>query len=297
MDTRLNTPPARPPRYWALIPAAGVGARMGSLVPKQYMDLLGEPIIQLTLKRFLSHPRIDAAVVVLRPDDPYWATSGLSQILGAQSVAYLRDGELRNDSVRAGLRLLDARAAAHDWILVHDAVRPCLCAQDIDRLIDGVGEDEVGGLLGAPVRDTMKRVSSSDGSAAPVSVSPRVEATVPRRDLWHALTPQMFRFELLVRALEEAAATGSEVTDEASAIERLGLRPIMVEGRADNIKITRPDDLTLARLILLAERQREATPQRSGIRDVRSQGAASDVDADAAGTEGAADRAVTGPER
>ncbi|MGI9334955.1 MAG: 2-C-methyl-D-erythritol 4-phosphate cytidylyltransferase [Gammaproteobacteria bacterium] len=263
MARSLNFPPAAPVKRWALIPAAGVGTRMGSTTPKQYLELLGSTVLELTLRRFLSHCGIDGVIVVVRPGDAHWRASGLADVLGTESVAYLRDGEQRNDSVLAGLRLLGSRAAAHDWVLVHDAVRPCVRREDISRLIEGVENDEVGGLLGVPVRDTMKRVSGKRVSGSDLA---RVEATVPRDDLWHALTPQMFRFGLLARAMEETAGGRCSVTDEAGAMERLGLRPVMVEGRADNIKITRPEDLALARLILLAERNQVEQVAANGCR-------------------------------
>lgn len=146
------------------------------------------------------------------------------------------------DSVLAGMKALEARAAASDWVLVHDAARPCLASADLDRLLSELGNDEVGGLLAAPVVDTLKRADAQQ----------RIDQTVPREKLWRALTPQMFRFELLRRALQSAVENRVAVTDEAQAIEALGLRPKLVAGDADNVKITLPEDLPRAERILRA---------------------------------------------
>jgi 2-C-methyl-D-erythritol 4-phosphate cytidylyltransferase len=224
-------------RYWALVPAAGVGRRMGGEVPKQYLELLGKRVIDHTLQRLLDHPLIAAAYVALSPDDGYWEACDYA---ADPRVVRVAGGEERCHSVLNLLHALQAVAGADDWVLVHDAARPCLSADDLDHLIETLAEHPVGGLLGIPVQDTLKRVSAQG----------EVAGTVPRADLWQAYTPQMFRFGLLTGALEAALQKGERVTDEASAVEQAGYRPQMVEGHAGNLKITRPADLALAAFYL-----------------------------------------------
>jgi 2-C-methyl-D-erythritol 4-phosphate cytidylyltransferase len=224
-------------RCWAVVPAAGVGRRMGGATPKQYLELLGRKVIDHSLQRLLDHPRIEAAYVALADTDDEWDGTGHA---GDTRVVRVAGGAERCHSVLNALHALATRAAADDWVLVHDAARPCLSAADLDLLIRQLKDHPVGGLLGTPVQDTLKRVSA-DGA---------VEATVPRRDLWQAYTPQMFRLGLLIEALEQALARGELVTDDASAMELAGHRPLMVEGHAGNIKITRPADLALAAFYL-----------------------------------------------
>jgi len=226
-----------PVRCWAVVPAAGVGRRMGASVPKQYLDLAGRPVIEYCLALFLDHPRIAGVVVALDPGDGYWPQTAFAQHIDIRRVD---GGRERCHSVLNVLDLLAAEANEADWVLVHDAARPCLRGGDVDRLLKVLPEHPVGGLLGVPLRDTMKQVG--DGGS--------VLGTVPREDLWHAFTPQMFRLGLLRRALRAALDQGSLVTDEASAMELVGLAPLLVEGHADNIKITRPEDLPLARFYL-----------------------------------------------
>ena len=225
------------PRLWVILPAAGVGRRMGSAVPKQYLDLAGRAVIDHTLALFVNHARISGVVVALGADDGYWDST-----LHAAHPRVMRatGGAERCHSVLNAVAALEERADDGDWVLVHDAARPCLRLEDLDRLIDQLLDDSVGGLLGIPVRDTMKR--AHDGE--------RIAATVERSSLWHAYTPQMFRLALLRRALREALAANDLVTDDASAVERLGLAPRLIEGHADNIKITRAEDLPLARFYL-----------------------------------------------
>jgi len=225
------------PRCWAVVPAAGVGRRMGGSVPKQYLALAGRPVIDHTLERLLAHPRIRALVVALGSEDGWWPTTTFA---GDPRVLRAPGGAERCHSVLNALALLDGRADGSDWVLVHDAVRPCLRGSDIDRLLQRLADSPVGGLLGVPVRDTMKR---TDAAGA-------VLATVPREQLWHAYTPQMFRFGLLRDALAVALQQGRRVTDEAAAVELAGHRPLLVEGHADNLKITRPEDLALAAFFL-----------------------------------------------
>ena len=224
-------------RFWAVVPAAGVGARMGGGVPKQYLPLLGKPIIAHTLARIGRHPRISGVVVAVAAHDQRWPEVAASL---AFDPVVAPGGRERRDSVLAGLEALRGRARDSDWALVHDAVRPCLRARDMDRLMDALVDDEVGGLLAMPVRDTMKR-ADADG---------RVAETISRESLWHAQTPQMFRIGALRDALRQSVAAGTDVTDEARAMELAGARPRLVPGHEENIKITRPEDLRLAAMYL-----------------------------------------------
>lgn len=216
-------------RLWYVVPAAGASRRMGGETPKQYLRCRGRTVLEWALAPLIAQPRFAGGVVALAPDDAGW--SGLPVAL-RERVATTAGGRERADSVLAGVRAL--AAAEDDWVLVHDAARPCLPPADLDRLITTCEADAVGGLLALPVADTLKR---ADG--------PRVAATVPREGLWRAQTPQMFRRGLLERALVAAGAAGEVPGDEATAVERLGRRPLLVEGSAINIKVTRPSDLAL----------------------------------------------------
>lgn len=218
---------------WVVVPAAGVGKRMGSGTPKQYLRLNGRAVIDHTIERLLLHPSIDGLYLAISEEDICWADT---EFAGHPDIVTLPGGVERCFSVYNALQLLSGRAAADDWVLVHDAARPCVRRTDIDHLIGMLDGHAIGGLLGRPVSDTMKRTDSAD----------RIVATVERKHLWHAYTPQMFRFGVLYDAMRSALDAGVLVTDEASAIEYAGHRPIMVEGHADNLKITRPEDLPLA---------------------------------------------------
>ncbi len=222
---------------WAVLPAAGVGRRMGSAIPKQYLDLAGRLVIDYALELFIEHPRIQGIAVALGAEDGHWEETAYAR---HPKVLRAPGGPERCHSVLNALNVLPSHAQGDDWVLVHDAARPCLRRADLDRLLETLAEDPVGGLLGIPVRDTMKRADPNH----------RVASTLDRTSLWHAYTPQMFRLGLLRRALSEALAAGVLVTDDAQAIERLGLAPRLVEGHADNLKITRAEDLPLARFYL-----------------------------------------------
>ena len=222
---------------WAVVPAAGRGLRFGGEVPKQYLEVAGRTLIEHSLQALLSHPGIDAVMVALSPDDPYWA--GWREIAG-KPVYTCVGGTQRAESVLSALQALPATVSEDQWVLVHDAARPCLRAMDLTRLIALGQADHVGAILAAPARDTLKR---SDGDG-------RIRSTESRDSLWRALTPQMFRRGGLTRALAAALRTGATVTDEAMAMERLGLRPLLVEGSDDNIKVTTPADLAVAELVL-----------------------------------------------
>jgi 2-C-methyl-D-erythritol 4-phosphate cytidylyltransferase len=224
--------------FWALIPAAGMGRRMGSDIPKQYLPLGGKTVLEHTLDALARHPAIDGLVLVLGADDSCAATFP-DQVRGKPLLLAMGGAE-RSDSVMSGLERLAGQADDQDWVLVHDAARPCLRREDLDRLIETLRDHPVGGLLGVPVRDTMKR-----GDARQV-----VCETVDRDGLWHALTPQMFRLGPLREALCAARDQGLPVTDDASAMELAGQVPLLVEGHGDNLKITRPEDLALAEFYL-----------------------------------------------
>jgi len=222
------------PRYFALIPAAGVGARMGAGSPKQYLKIGGKPMLRHTLDAFQSSDLIAHTFVVVSPDDPF-----IDAVAPHHGVTVLRcGGASRMESVRNGLAVLASTLSSSDWVLVHDAARPGLTAELIEKLITATADHPVGGLLGLPVVDTVKRCI--DGEAC---------GTVPRNGLWLAQTPQMFRFQLLRDALG-AAHDPKTITDDASAVEALGLSPKLVEGHPRNLKVTLPDDIRIAEMYL-----------------------------------------------
>ena len=224
-------------RRWAIVPAAGRGQRFGSRTPKQYTPLLGRPMLSWTLRALLADRSIDGLVVALAPGDRRWRKIPEAKDARVRSCL---GGAQRETSVRNGLEALRGLARDCDWVLVHDAARPCLRKSDLRSLMREVGDDPVGGLLAVPVSDTLK---ASDQAG-------RAIRTVPRDGLWRALTPQMFRYGLLRRALALCLERERVVTDEASAIEAIGLRPRLVWGRNDNIKVTGPEDAALAVAIL-----------------------------------------------
>jgi len=224
-------------RYWCIVPAAGVGQRMGASHPKQYLKLSDKTVCEHTLLRLLELEDIERVIVCLSAQDDWWQKTPLSN---DGRIDVVPGGAERCDSVLNGLSFLEGKAGENDWVLVHDVARPCVRVTDIQALIDKTRDHSVGGLLAAPVRDTMKRANASG----------EVETTVCRDNLWHALTPQIFRFGVLKKALSEALQKTIKVTDEASAIEWAGGSPLLVEGCPDNIKITHPDDLQLAKLYL-----------------------------------------------
>lgn len=225
------------PRYLALLPAAGVGARMAAGSPKQYLPVGGKPMLRHTIDAFRSSPLIAHTYVVVSADDPF-----IDAVAPVEGVTVLRcGGATRMESIRNGLRMLHGSVTGSDWILVHDAARPGLDAELIERLIVETGEHPVGGLLALPVVDTVKR-----------NVADEV-TTVSRDGLWLAQTPQMFRYRLLCRALD-AATDPSAITDDASAVEALGLAPKLVEGHPRNLKLTLPADIRIAEMYLTAFR-------------------------------------------
>ena len=235
---------AVPARYFALLPAAGVGARMAANGPKQYLTVGGQAMLRHAVDAFRASPLVAHTYVVVSPDDGV-----IDSVLpaGLDGVTVLRvGGATRMDSVLNGLRALDGVLAAHDLVMVHDAARPGLTPALIAKLIDGVGDDPAGGLLALPVVDTMKRSAGADGVSVSVNVS---VATVPRNGLWSAQTPQMFSYALLLRALG-SAPDANAITDDASAVEMLGYAPRLIEGHPRNLKVTLPADIRIAEMYL-----------------------------------------------
>ncbi|KEI72052.1 2-C-methyl-D-erythritol 4-phosphate cytidylyltransferase [Endozoicomonas elysicola] len=224
-------------RYWAVVPAAGVGRRMNVDIPKQYLEIKGKPLIEHTLGRLLDFPHLERIVVVLDREDEYHQSI---ELMRNARIQLAEGGDERYHSVLSGLRVLLDMADPNDWVLVHDVARPCIRRSDLDWLVNQLHEHPVGGLLGSPVTDTIKKAGSDDV----------VSETVDRQGLWHAMTPQMFRLGMLHDAMAKAIADKMPVTDEASAIEYSGKQPVMVEGHADNIKVTRGTDLALASLYI-----------------------------------------------
>lgn len=248
----MNDERGASPANWVVIPAAGKGTRFGAATPKQYLPLIDDRcVLECTLACFVDHPRVAGVVVAVAPGDSYWHSLPLSR---HPRVSTVIGGAERADSVRNALDYLcsepqstgqllngGAYAAGNDWVLVHDAARPCLSAQALDGLFTALKDDPVGGILALPVSDTVKQSSGE-----------KIAKTLDRRALWLAQTPQMFRLGLLRRALTDALAAGAVITDEASAIEWLGHAPRLVPGEARNLKITHSDDLALARFYLQA---------------------------------------------
>ncbi len=233
-------------KIWLIIPAAGVGSRMQADRPKQYLPLNGRPIIEHTLERLARALPQAECVICLSPDDPYWPTVQRPE---GMTLHEAPGGKERADSVLNGLKMIASQASENDWVLVHDVARPCVRASDIADLVTGLKDSDIGGILALPVADTMK-LSHPDGS---------ISETVDRTALWHALTPQMFRFGRLYLALEDGLAAGATITDEASALEWLGFCPQLITGHRDNIKVTHPDDLAFAELFIRAQQEQSKT--------------------------------------
>jgi 2-C-methyl-D-erythritol 4-phosphate cytidylyltransferase len=225
------------PRHFALIPAAGVGSRMGSTSPKQYVQIAGKPMLLHVLDTFAASKVIEHTFVVVNAEDKnIRELMDNAPHLAERVTVIFNGGATRHGSVLKGLQVLSDHAGADDWVLVHDAARPGLTTELIEHLTESLRDDSVGGLLAVPVVDTLKRGGSDR----------RVQATVPRSGLWAAQTPQMFRYGMLRKALEQV----DDVTDESSAIEALGLQPKLIEGSPRNFKVTLPQDVPLAELYL-----------------------------------------------
>jgi len=225
-----------PLRVFAVVPAAGVGSRMQADRPKQYLELHGQTVLEHTLNRLLAFSPIEKIVLPVSSDDAYWKDISLN---GHPKIVSCEGGRERFQSVLNGLKkLLECGAQKEDWVMVHDVARPCIQHDDLQKLLEYASEQ--GSILGAQVRDTMKRTKDSG----------EIITTVNRENLWHALTPQLAPLGVLIKAIETSIEDGVNITDEASALEHVGLAPKMVAGRPSNIKITRPEDLALAGMYL-----------------------------------------------
>jgi 2-C-methyl-D-erythritol 4-phosphate cytidylyltransferase len=222
----------------AIVPAAGIGSRMKSDIPKQYMKIDGMTVLEHTVTRLLNHNEIDHVVIAITQTDPYFSALPLNR---DPRVSVVNGGKERADSVLCALKYLQ-QTLRYEWVMVHDAARPCLQDDDIDKLITAARSHPVGAILATPVRDTMKRGNSLQQSV--------IDHTVDRDNLWHALTPQMFPLDSLISNLTLAWERGEVITDEASCFEANNVMPLLVQGRADNIKITQPEDLALAEFYL-----------------------------------------------
>lgn len=223
------------PKIFALVPAAGQGTRMGDSLPKQYLPLAGRPMLFHSLEALAAVGRIDHVIAILSPLDRHWGGHDWSEFPD-KIEALFAGGDTRGRSVANALEHLAPRVAADDWILVHDAARPCIATELVEQFLDEVGDDPVGGLLAMPLADTLKRAGDSM----------RVDGTIPREGLWRAQTPQMFRHDLLRRGLAKRA----DATDESQAVESLGQMPRIVQGENANLKVTFAEDLPLAGMIL-----------------------------------------------
>jgi 2-C-methyl-D-erythritol 4-phosphate cytidylyltransferase len=224
------------PKIFAIVPAAGQGTRIGDAVPKQYLPLAGKPMMFHSIETLASVNRVGTVCVVLSPLDRHWGEHDWSSLSDKIEPLFV-GGALRADSVANALAHLDGRIGKDDWVLVHDAARPCVDKELVEQFLDEVGDDPIGGLLAMPLADTLK--SAGEGQ--------RVAATIPRLNLWRAQTPQMFRFEVLRKGL----ANVPDATDEAQAVESVGYSaPRLVQGENTNIKVTFPEDLQLAEMIL-----------------------------------------------
>ncbi|WP_455425539.1 2-C-methyl-D-erythritol 4-phosphate cytidylyltransferase [Dryocola sp. LX212] len=225
----------------AVVPAAGIGSRMQTECPKQYLHIGNKTILEHAVASLLAHPRVSHVVIAISTTDTWFTALPLA---ADPRITVVNGGGQRADSVLAGLQA----AGKAEWVLVHDAARPCLHQDDLARLLAITETSKVGGILAAPVRDTMKRGEPG---------KPLVAHTVEREDLWHALTPQLFPLELLRSCLLRALNEGATITDEASALEYCGFHPELISARADNIKVTRPEDLRLAEFYLTRLTQTE----------------------------------------
>ncbi len=220
-------------KYWVVIPAAGVGTRMDADIPKQYIPVYGKTILEHTLDCFLQREDINSIVVAIAENDKHWSSLSVSS---DPRVITTQGGAERYQSVLNGLKVLSGRASENDWVMVHDAARPCLHQSAIDRLMVELDSHPVGGILALQCADTMKRANAEN----------EIEGTVERENLWRAQTPQMFRYKKLLLSLETALENNMRVTDEAMAIELAGLKPKLIDGHQENIKITKNDDLSNA---------------------------------------------------
>lgn len=239
-------------KYYALIPAAGSGSRMGVALPKQYLEISGQPLLYYAVRALTRHPRIELVFVVLAQRDDRYARCDWREF-GERVQPLYCGGDTRAASVFNGLLSARDAIAADDWVLVHDAARPCLGHDELERLFGELEDDPTGGLLAVPVADTLKRANREA----------RVVATESRDSLWLAQTPQMFRYRLLVEALR--AADPAVATDEARAVEGLGLKPRLVMGDTRNIKVTYAEDLALAEMILRSSQPSAVSSRKRAV--------------------------------
>lgn len=229
-------------RYWAIIPAAGTGQRMQAEIPKQYLPLCDATVIEASISCFLRHSKISGVIVALHAEDQYWNNLA---IIRHEKIHTVIGGETRADSVHNALNYLEnTPAEKNDFVLVHDAARPCLREEDVDVLMQKLEQDEVGGILAAPTSDTLKLAEQQSDSNTMIS------KTLDRTKIWKAFTPQMFRLSVLKKALLHCDQNDISITDEASAVEALGLKVQLVKGRSDNIKVTHAEDLVIATAIM-----------------------------------------------
>lgn len=245
---------------WAVIPAAGRGVRAGHALPKQYLELDGRTILAHAIER-LRAASIGEIVIAVAPGDDRWRALPLA---GEAGLHFIDGGDTRLQSVLCGVRFVAERVRAEGWVMVHDAVRPCVRSEEITRLVRAVEESAVGGLLATRVTDTLKVAREGARGSSGERVE-QVESTPDRSRYWRAQTPQLFRLGVLATALERAAAERRDITDEAAAVELLGEAPLLVEGREDNIKITLPRDLDLARYILARQREEIGDGRGEGV--------------------------------
>ncbi|MFQ3196236.1 MAG: 2-C-methyl-D-erythritol 4-phosphate cytidylyltransferase [Colwellia sp.] len=248
----LTKPIALPQQFVVIVPAAGAGKRMLANCPKQYLTIDNKTILEHTVERLLSHPLVNKVIIALSDNDEYFPRTSLVNNKNIQTVI---GGKERVDSVLAGLKVIDTECYA--WVLVHDAARPCVSHDDISNLMKACIEKQTGGLLASPVRDTMKRSFSGD------LAEQQVLKTVVRENLWHALTPQMFKVKALKEAIINGLSQDAEITDESSAIEFANLPSLLVWASSENIKITHPDDLALAAFFLAKQKQQKQQKQKS----------------------------------
>jgi 2-C-methyl-D-erythritol 4-phosphate cytidylyltransferase len=248
----LTKPIALPQQFVVIVPAAGAGKRMLANCPKQYLTIDNKTILEHTVERLLSHPLVNKVIIALSDNDEYFPRTSLVNNKNIQTVI---GGKERVDSVLAGLKVIDTECYA--WVLVHDAARPCVSHDDISNLMKACIEKQTGGLLASPVRDTMKRSFSGD------LAEQQVLKTVVRENLWHALTPQMFKVKALKEAIINGLSQDAEITDESSAIEFANLPSLLVWASSENIKITHPDDLALAAFFLAKQKQQKQKSQEN----------------------------------
>ncbi len=230
------------PDVWVIIPAAGVGKRMQSNVAKQYLTINNKTVLQHTVEQFINLPFVKGILVAISNTDDTFATLSFSN---KNKVQHCIGGKQRYQSVLNTLDTFQHLIKPHEWIMVHDAARPCVSPHDIEKLYTECKNHKVGGILATPVKDTLKQSLANQ----------TIAKTVDRDTMWHALTPQMFRYQNLVNAIENSIMDNLAITDDASAFENLNLRPKLVDGREDNIKITRPSDLDYATWIITQRQQ------------------------------------------